>query len=51
MLGIIEKQLSKDINQVGTWCNRSQLIINLNIAKVECVLFRTNQKTAKAETL
>ena len=25
-------------------------IVNLNMAKTECVLFGTNQKTAKAET-
>ena len=47
---IIEKQLNEDINQVGTWCKDSKLIINSNIAKTECVLFGTNKKTAQAES-
>ena len=47
---IIEKQLNEDISQVGTWCIDNKLIINLNRGKTECVLFWTNQKTAKAGT-
>ena len=46
----IEEQLNQDISQVSTWYNDKKLVVNLNVGKTECVLFGTNQKTAKAET-
>ena len=48
-VNIIDRKLNDDFKQVGTWCNDNKLIINSNIAKAECVLFRINQSTAKAE--